>query len=119
SSIAQTPYVMEFWQGPDTRHDSASTIAADLFSTILSLNSSKFQQALIDKGLATSVQVQYQTEKYVGPVFLFAVPNPNKMNEFLAELDKQIAMWSDPGYYTDEQLEDAKGILRRSFIRQQ
>jgi len=119
ASIAQTPYLMEFWQGPDTRNDSASTIAADLFSTILSLNSSKFQQALIDKGLATSVQVQYQTEKYVGPVFLFAVPNPNKMNEFLAELDKQIAMWSDPGYYTDEQLEDAKGILRRSFIRQQ
>ncbi|RZL00665.1 MAG: insulinase family protein, partial [Pedobacter sp.] len=52
SSIAQTPYIMLNWHGPDFRNDSAATLAADIFSTALGLNSSKWQQALIDKGLA-------------------------------------------------------------------
>ena len=46
SSIAQTPYMMMQWMGPDYRHDSAATIAADVFSAVLGLNSSKWQQAL-------------------------------------------------------------------------
>ncbi|MBD0368726.1 MAG: insulinase family protein, partial [Flavisolibacter sp.] len=46
SSIAQTPYMMFMWEGPDYRNDSAGTVAADVFSTLLSLNSSKWQQAL-------------------------------------------------------------------------
>src|SRR5882724_1237888 len=79
SSIAQTPYIMLQWQGPDFRNDSVGTIAADVFSATLRLNSSKWQQALIDKGLATYADVSYSTNKYVGPVQLFVVPNPMKL----------------------------------------
>ena len=118
SSIAQTPYMLFFWQGPDTRHDSASTIAADVFNTILGLNSSKWQQALVDKGLATYAGVSYQTEKYVGPVNIYLVPNPLKLKECYQEVMKQIKMWTDADYYTDEQLKTAKLNLQRSFIRQ-
>ncbi|HEY8734079.1 MAG TPA: pitrilysin family protein, partial [Puia sp.] len=50
SSLAQTPVEMFWWQGPDTRHDSASTVAAKVFFTLLGMNSSKWQQALVDKG---------------------------------------------------------------------
>ena len=42
------------------------------FLPVLGLNSSKWQQALIDKGLATYAAIQYQTLKYVGPVSMIS-----------------------------------------------
>jgi zinc protease len=117
SSIAQTPYMMMQWHGPDYRNDSAATIAADVFSAILALNSSKWQQALIDKGLASYVGLNYQTCKYVGPIQAFVVPNPSKMKECYEEVLKQVSMWSSPDYFTDDQLQTAKDILRRNQIR--
>jgi zinc protease len=117
SSIAQTPYVMYTWQGPDTRNDSIATLAADVFSTVLGLNSSKWQQSLIDKGLATYAGLNYQTLKHTGPVSIFAVPNPAKLKEFSAEVTNQVSHFADADYFTDEQLETAKDILRRNHIR--
>ncbi|HTQ28098.1 MAG TPA: pitrilysin family protein [Puia sp.] len=118
SSIAQTPYEMFWWHGPDSRNDSAGTVAADVFSTILGLNSSKWQQALIDKGLASAASVSYQSAKYVGPINIFVVPNPNKLKECNDEIVKQIKMWGQSDYFTDDQLETAKQIMRRNKIRQ-
>ena len=117
SSIAQTPYMMFQWQGPDYRNDSAATIAADVFSTIVGLNSSKWQQALVDKGLATYASVGYQTNRFVGPIQVFIVPNPAQMKECYQEILQQISAWANDGYYTDEQLQTAKDILRRNHIR--
>ncbi|MGC4037107.1 MAG: pitrilysin family protein [Chitinophagaceae bacterium] len=117
SSIAQTPYMMLQWMGPDFRNDSAATIAADVFSAILSLNASKWQQALVDKGLATYAGVSYQTARYVGPIQTFLVPNPAKMKECYEETMKQIKMWGDDDYFTDDQLQVAKANLLRNKIR--
>ncbi len=117
STIAQTPYENFTWQGPDYRNDSAGTVAADVFSTILSMNSSKWQQALVDKGLATFAGVSYQTSKYVGPIGIFIVPNPTKLKECYTETLNQVKMWGSDDYFTDEQLADAKEILRRNAIR--
>jgi len=114
TSIAQTPYMMFSWQGPSYLTDSASTVAADVFSTIVGMNSSKLQQALVDKGLASAVQLGYTTCKYVGPVDIFVVPNPNKLKECYDELMKQLSMLADPDYFTDEQLNNAKAILLRN-----
>lgn len=118
SSIAQTPYLMYVWQGPSTGTDSIGTLAADVFSTVLGLNSSKWQQAIVDKGLASYAGVSYQTAAHVGPVTIFAVPNPGKLKEFTAELNNQVSHMADADYFTDEQLQTAKDILRRNFIRQ-
>jgi zinc protease len=118
SSIAKTPYMMFQWIGPDYRNDSAATIAADVFSAVLNLNSSKWQQALIDKGLATFANLSYQTARYSGPITAFAVPNPDKMKEFHEELMKQLNEISDPNYFTDEQLVIAKANILRDKIRQ-
>jgi len=117
STIAQTPYMMLQWQGPDYRNDSAATIAADVFSTILGLNASKWQQALIDKGLASYAGVSYQTCKYVGPVQVFVVPSPQQLKECYEEINRQVMGWDKPDYFTDEQLQTAKDILRRNYIR--
>jgi zinc protease len=118
SSIAQTPLEMFWWQGPDTRHDSASTIAADVFFTILGMNSSKWQQALVDKGLTSFAAAQYQTCKYVGPVMAYLMPNPNKLKECNDAVLDQVKQWGNDDYFTDAQLEDAKQILRRNAIRE-
>ncbi|ANE50540.1 M16 family metallopeptidase [Flavisolibacter tropicus] len=117
SSIAQTPYIMLNWHGPDFRNDSAGTLAADLFSTALGLNSSKWQQALIDKGLATYANIGYQTNKYVGPIQIIIVPNPEKVKECYSEMMKQIEQFSDPNYITDAELQTAKEVLVRNEIR--
>lgn len=117
SSIAQTPYIMMQWIGPDYRNDSAGTIAADVFSAVLGLNSSKWQQAIVDKGLASYANVSYQTCKYAGPISIFLVPNPGKMKECYDAVLGQVAKFSDPNYITDEQLETAKASLLRNKIR--
>jgi len=114
TSIAETPYMQLSWQGPSYLTDSASVVTADVFSTIVGLNASKLQQALVDKGLASSVSLGYTTCKYVGPIDIFVVPNPNKLKECYDELNKQIAMFADDDYFTDEQLKDAKAILLRN-----
>lgn len=118
SSIAQTPYMMVSWQGPSAGTDSASTIAADVFSTIIGLNSSKFKQALVDKGLASYASISYTTNRYTGPIEMFVVPNPNKLKECYDEVNRQIALFSSPDYYTDQQLTDAKAIRLRDAIRE-
>jgi len=117
SSIAATPNINMWWQGPDYRNDSAGTIAADVFSTILGLNSSKWKQALVNSGLSTSTYAGYQTLKHVGPIIVSVLPNPNKLNECYSELIKQINMWGSDDYFTDEQLEDAKAVLVRTAKR--
>ncbi|MEO6149478.1 MAG: pitrilysin family protein [Mucilaginibacter sp.] len=117
TSIAQTPYMTYNWQGPSYLTDSVGTLAADVFSTVVGLNSSKLQQALVDKGLASSVDVSYQTAKYTGPIEIFVVPNPNKLKECHEEVLKQVSLWDSPDYYTDEQLKDAKAKLYRTNLR--
>jgi zinc protease len=118
SPLAQTPIVMYWWQGPDTRNDSASTVAAKVFQTILGMNSSKWQQALIDKGLANTADFDYDIERYVGPIDINMRPNPNKLQACTNEVLNQIRQWGNEDYFTDEQLKDAKAILRRNAIRQ-
>jgi zinc protease len=116
TSIAQTPDMQFSWQGPSYLTDSASTVAADVFSTIVSLNSSKLQQALVDKGLASGVNLGYTTCKYVGPIDIFVNPNPNKLKECYTEIMNQISHFADADYFTDQQLADAKAILLRNNI---
>jgi zinc protease len=117
SSIAQTPFIMLNWHGPEYRKDSAGTLAADIFSTVMGLNSSKWQQALVDKGLATFAGINYSTNRYVGPIQIFVVPNPNKLKECYTEMMNQIGQFANPDYYTEEQLQTAKEVFMRNEIR--
>jgi zinc protease len=117
SSIAQTPYMLMAWHGPEFRKDSAATLYADLFSTALNLNSSKWKQSLIDKGLALFAGLNYTTNRYVGPIQIFVVPNPTKLKECYTEVMNQVAHFSDADYITDEQLKTAKEVLMRDQIR--
>ncbi|GAC1424739.1 MAG: hypothetical protein NVS1B13_11230 [Flavisolibacter sp.] len=117
SSIAKTPMIMMMWEGPDTRNDSVGTITADVFSKILSLNSSKWRQSLIDKGLATSADISYETNRYVGPIQAFIIPVPGKMKECYMEVLHQISEFSTEDYFSSDELRKAKEGLKRQQIR--
>lgn len=114
---AKTPIIMTALHGPDTRNDIPATYAADVFSFILSQKSSKFQKDLIDSGLAFQAQVGYQTCKFVGPIQIFLVPNPAKVQEAYKKLLEHMNMWDADDYFTDDQLETAKNLLAISQTR--
>lgn len=111
SENATTPIMLIGLHGPDTRNDIPSTYAADVFSYITSQKISKLQQDLVESGLAYQVGVNYSTNKFVGPIQIFLVPNPAKVKEAMAKLNENIAAWGSDDYYTDEQMETAKSLL--------
>jgi zinc protease len=116
TSIAKTPFMIFALHGPSYLTDSASIVAAKVFSAVVSLNSSKLRQALVDKGLASHARLSYSICKYVGPISILVQPNPDKLKECYEELMKQINMMADADYFTDEQLKDAKAVLLRDDI---
>lgn len=107
SPDVKVPMMIFNWLGPDTRNDKAATYAADVFSYIVS-HGSKFQQKMYENDLILQADVSYLTQKYTGPIDLTVVPNPDKVAACLVEIKKQISMWDEDFYITDEQIENAK-----------
>ena len=99
------------WHGPSVGKDDAATYAADVFSFILRQPDSRFQRALVDSGLATGVDINYYTQRNVGPIRVFAVTTPERARAALRAVYNEIAHFNDPDYFTDEQLESAKALL--------
>jgi zinc protease len=99
------------WQGPSIGKDDAATYAADVFSRILDQPNSRFQRALVDSGLATAVAIGYYTQRNVGPITMILQTTPEKARAAVKAAYNEIASFNTPGYFTDEELENAKGAL--------
>jgi zinc protease len=108
---AQVPIMMIGLHGPKSMEDKQATYAADVFHTALNLESSKFQQNLVQSGLAYQAGGGYTTLKHTGPIQLFFVPNPQKIDTAIEALEAEIQKFDDPNYLTDEQLQAAKNQL--------
>lgn len=117
SDNIKVPMILFNWMGPDTHNDVKSTYAADVFSTILSQNSSKLSKALSESGLSLQTQFSYFTQKYVGPISLMTIPNPAKVKECFEEMKNQVNQMDDDDYFTDEQLATAKRQLEINDVR--
>jgi predicted Zn-dependent peptidase len=111
SQLAQSPLLIMRWQGPDTRNDLKATYTADVFSYILNQRMSKLTQALQETGLANNIQVNYYSQKYVGPITFSVSPNPGRIKECYQAMQKELEQWDNDSYITDKQLERAKRIL--------
>ncbi|MEM9053398.1 MAG: pitrilysin family protein [Bacteroidota bacterium] len=111
SENAQVPIIMVQQFGPKSREDVAATYAADVFHTILSLPSSRFQKNLVESGLAYQASSSYQTLNHVGPIMTVLVPNPQRLTESISMLEAEIALWDTDDYFTDQQMEAAKNQL--------
>ncbi len=107
----QSVVIMAGWQGPSIGKDNAATYAADVFSFIIQQPDSRFQRALVDSGLADSVGFGYYTQRNVGPIQVFMSTTPEKAKAAVKALYSEIAQFDKPGYYTDEELENAKTLL--------
>lgn len=104
------------WHGPDTRGDIDATYAADVFSFILSQASSEFQRALVDSGIALEASLSYSTQRYTGPITLFAVTFPGREAEAIEAINRELERFDDPDYFTDAQLEAAATLLAISDL---
>lgn len=99
------------WQGPSIGKDNAATYAADVFSYIVQQPDSRLQRAMIDSGLSVSAGVHYYTQKNVGPIRITLITSPDKAKAAVNKLYSEIAQFSDPAYFTDAELENAKTLL--------
>jgi zinc protease len=107
----QTVVVEVGWHGPSVGKDDLSTYAADVFSFILRQPNSRFQRRLVDSGLVTAVSLGYYTQRNVGPVNLLLQTTPDKVRVAIRTAYDEIAHFTDPDYFTNEELESAKTIL--------
>ena len=107
----QNVSVMIGWHGPSIGKDDASTYAADVFSFILAQPNSRFQRALVDSGLTTGVSIGYYTQRNVGPIQIVFQTSPEKAQDAIKAVYNEVAHFNDKDYYTNEQLESAKGLL--------
>ncbi len=102
--------------GPSVRQDPAATYAADVFSYILRQPNSKFYKQLVDGGLVTAVNLSYYTLNKTGPITILAQTSAEKYEAAVKVIFAQIQQFTDPDYYTDEQLANAKHQLEINEI---
>jgi zinc protease len=107
----QTVVVEAGWHGPSVGKDDLSTYAADVFSFILRQPNSRFQRKLVDSGLVTAVSLGYYTQRNVGPINLLLQTTPDKVRTAVRTAYDEISHFTDPDYFTNEELESAKTIL--------
>ena len=96
------------WRGPSVATDAAGTYAAEVFSELINQPMSGLQKRLVDSGLFQSVSLGYEPAKNVGPIELYAVTTPDKLEAAGAALRKEVRMFGTPGYFTDEDVVIAK-----------
>ena len=99
------------WHGPSIGKDDAATYAADTFSFIMQQPDSRFQRNLVDTGLVTAVAIGYYTQRNVGPINIIFQTTPEKAQAALKAIYNEVSHFNDKDYYTDEQLDSAKGLL--------
>lgn len=100
--------VMIQWHGPSASKDEAATFAADVYSDVLNQPTSRFQQRLVESGLWQGVIVNYYTLNHVGPITVSGQTSPERLREALTALHAELRATLEPGYFTDEELEDVK-----------
>ena len=112
----QNVFIQIGWHGPSIGKDDRSTYAADVFSYILQQPDSRFQRNLVDKGLASSAAIGYYTQRNVGPIVITLVTTPDKAKEALKAAYAEVAQFSNPTYFKDEELESSKTILENTDL---
>jgi zinc protease len=100
------------WHGPSIGIDDESTYAADVLIFILQQPQSRFYRKLVESGLSQGAGINYYTQRYVGPISVQVVTTPDKVRPALDATWAEIQALDSPDYFTDEELETAKQILR-------
>lgn len=107
------------WHGPSLTKDTKATYAADVFSYIVRQRDSKFQKNLVESGLLMFVGLNYYSLDHTGPTTLQAQATADKYPQAEKSIFEEVGKFTNPDYYTDEQLETAKYQLELNEMYQQ
>lgn len=66
---------------------------------------------LVDSQLTVATNVHYYTQRNTGPIRITLVTSPDKAKQALKTIYGEIAKFTEPTYFTDEELENAKTLL--------
>jgi len=105
--------------GPSVSKDPKATYAADVLSYILGQRSSRFQQNLVESGLCRFANLSYYTLDHTGPITIQAQTTVDKFTEAERAILGEIKNLTNPDYYTDEQLTNAKTQLELNELYSQ
>ncbi|SRR5579883_1411662 len=104
------------WQGPSAGLDDKGTYVADVFSYIITQREHEFAKSLMDNGLVEDVAFNYYTQRFVGPIRADIVTSPEHLKQSVAIFWQQVAKFDDSNYFSDEELETAKNVLRTQTL---
>lgn len=104
------------WHGPSIDLDDKATYVADVFSYIITQPEHQFAKSLQESGLAQAINFWYYTQRYVGPISADIVTTPDKLNEAMKVFWDQLNRFDDPSYFSDEELETAKNVVRTNTL---
>jgi len=104
------------WHGPSIGLDDKGTYVADVFSFILTQPEHQFTKALQESGLAQGLNFTYYTQRQVGPIKADLITTPDHLDSAMKVFWAQLAKFDDPNYYSDEEIETAKSVLRTQTL---
>jgi zinc protease len=111
-----TSVVQVRWHGPSIGVDDKATYAADVFSEIIKQSEHEFTKSLMESGIASGINFWYYTQRLVGPIQGDVYATPDKLKKAMEIYWKQVEKFTDPNYYTDEELETSKAQLRSRIL---
>ncbi|HWF43627.1 MAG TPA: pitrilysin family protein [Candidatus Kapabacteria bacterium] len=104
------------WHGPSIGLDDKATYVADVFSYIVVQAEHQFAKSLEETGLTQGVNFWYYTQRYVGPVTADIITTPEHLDTVMKIFWSQVAKFDDPNYFSDEELETSKNVLRTQTL---
>ena len=104
------------WHGPSIGLDDKATYVADVFSYIITQPEHPFAKTLQESGLAQGINFWYYTQRYVGPITADIVTTPEHLDTVMKIFWDQVAKFDDPNYFSDEEFETSKNVLRTQTL---
>jgi zinc protease len=95
------------WEGPSTVGDAVeSTYAADLLTAMIEQPASRFQHDLVDSGDCVRAELEWYTQRYVGPITLGLEAAPGKEDVCLKAAVAELPVLARADTFTDQELRD-------------
>ncbi len=98
------------WHGPSILKDEPDPYIADVFFTMVNQPTSRFYRELVDSGLVNNIYFGYQSARHTGEIAIYASGPPEKTKKAIEVIKREIVAMTKPGYFTEEELSDAKQI---------
>ncbi len=116
---AEHAYVQVLYAGPNVGQQTEDTYVADLLGTLMNAPGSRFQTVFVDSGLATSASFGYYTQRYGGELTFYFVTESDKVPQLRKRLDRFIQEMAQPGFFTEEELANAKRAIEIDYLKAQ